>query len=425
MTLFSYSSWLGKRIVPIIGVILMSYSISYHQGEKIRGVIWSDMEGYYLYLPAVFINGGFKDLKCYSGCSVPNKELGWVHTKYTYGVAVLELPFFAIAHVIASTTTFENDGYSKPYAYALLASGLFYFLIGLLLLRKFLLKRFSTWPVNLVLLSIGLGTNAYYYATVGAGMSHIYSFFLFSLLLILTESWQGKRGFAITLGLALVSALIVLIRPTGIIMLLWIPFSGLKDMAGFKGRLHYLFTSGLAFLIPILGFLLFLPQLFYWQAFSGNFFTYSYGNEGFSHWANPKIFQVLFSHQNGLLMYSPIIALALVGLYPMWKKQRSNTLLIISVFLVATYTFASWWAWWFGGAFGHRSYVEYFAVLAIPMAYFYSWAGKAPFWIKLLGVVLFLASLYANARMVFAYRPPWDGVDWTWERYWKIWEWIF
>ena len=27
-----------------------------------NGMIWSDAEGYYLYLPALFINGGFEDL---------------------------------------------------------------------------------------------------------------------------------------------------------------------------------------------------------------------------------------------------------------------------------------------------------------------------------------------------------------------------
>ena len=209
------------------------------------------MEGYYLYLPAMFINDGFKDLKCFSGCTVPNKELGWVHSKYTYGVA-LKCHSSLQAMRQPSCSTMNPMDTQNPTHMQLLVSGLFYFLVGLLLLGKFLTTRFSTWVVNLVLLSIGLGTNAYYYATVGAGMSHIYSFFLFVLVLIYTARWKEKGGLLNTIVLALVSALIILIRPTGLIMLLWIPLSGISDLESFLNRLKLIFSSGLAIVAPLL-----------------------------------------------------------------------------------------------------------------------------------------------------------------------------
>lgn len=425
MTRFAYSSWLKSRVIPIIGVLLLSFSLTKHQGKEIERVIWSDMEGYYLYLPAVFINDGFKGLKCRNGCTIPNKELGWVHSKYTYGVAAMQAPFFFMAHTVAKYTVYESDGYSKPYSYSILFAGLFYFLAGLYILRKFLSARFSDWTVIVVLLIIGLGTNAYYYSTVGAGMSHVYSFFLFSSVLHLTEKWRDAKSLWLAIPLALVSGLIVLVRPTGVLMLLWIPFSGIEGWSSVWERVKLTFSSGLFILLPLLTALLYFPQFYYWKAFSGSWFTYSYGNEGFTYWASPKIIEVLFSHQNGLFMYSPLVLLGVFGLFPMWRANRTSTILTMVIMSLATYSFASWWAWWFGGAFGHRTFVEYFSLLSLPIAYSVQWIGTKGTAIKAIAASVCLTLLYANARMISHYRPPWDGPDWTWERYWKIWEWIF
>ena len=54
-------------------ILLTAY---FHQGKKINGVIWSDQEGYYIYLPAVFINGGFENHYCFNGCTEVETENG-------------------------------------------------------------------------------------------------------------------------------------------------------------------------------------------------------------------------------------------------------------------------------------------------------------------------------------------------------------
>jgi hypothetical protein len=365
-------------------------------------------------------------LPCTSGCTIPNAELGWARSKYTYGVAILEFPAFIIAHVYASVTDYLADGYSAPYGYSILFSALFYFMLGMTFLKRFLEKRFSDWAVSITLLSIGLGTNLFYYTTGEGGMSHVYSFFLFTLLIYFTDRWKTEgHSFLNTLRLALAASLIVFIRPTGIIILALIPFLDSVNISGAKSRFISIWNSGLIYWICILTAVLFIPQFYYWKQFSGEWFTYSYENEGFIFWDNPKIRHMLFSYQNGLFMYAPILLAIPAGLIAMWKVQRVNTILIAGIFMLAIYTFSSWWAWWFGGAFGHRAFIEYFAIGAIPMAFAFDYFRKSNVVLKLGAIILTGLAVYANLRMTYHYAPPWDGPYWNWGRYWDVWEWVF
>ena len=61
------------------------------------------MEGYYVYLPATFIYGGFtKEAVRDTNYIRPWPGTDKIYTKYTSGVAVLEAPFFALAHLLSS-----------------------------------------------------------------------------------------------------------------------------------------------------------------------------------------------------------------------------------------------------------------------------------------------------------------------------------
>ncbi|MFT4595142.1 MAG: hypothetical protein ACI9UR_000747, partial [Bacteroidia bacterium] len=77
------SSWLKLVLLFATCVVITSL---FHSGKKINGVIWSDQEGYYIYLPAVFIYGGFEDVPCVNGCTtVERNGSKYTFTKYTYG----------------------------------------------------------------------------------------------------------------------------------------------------------------------------------------------------------------------------------------------------------------------------------------------------------------------------------------------------
>ena len=187
----------------------------FHSGKKINGVIWSDQEGYYIYLPAVFIHGGFENVPFINGCGIYETENGpRTFTKYTYGVALLESPFFLVAHAAAPLFGYERDGRSLPYIWSIMLAAIAYMLIGLWLLSRLLSEltfgRTITW---LIPLGILLGTNLFYYTFREAGMSHVYSFFLFSVLIYASHRRSQSPRLKWNLLTAVPLALIILIRP--------------------------------------------------------------------------------------------------------------------------------------------------------------------------------------------------------------------
>jgi hypothetical protein len=52
------------------------------------------------------------------------------------------------------------------------------------------------------------------------------------------------------------------------------------------------------------------------------------------------------------------------------QKNEFRTKLFIPIFiylLLNVYIVSSWWCWWYGGSFGARSFVDSYAVYAIPL----------------------------------------------------------
>jgi len=202
-------------------------------------------------------------------------------------------------------------------------------------------------------------------------MSHVYSFMLIAFIIWKIPLFYKKPSLLKALFLGIVSGWIVLIRPTNTIVLLFVIFYNVSNVTEIKQRILWWLRNYKYILIAFLGMILiFSPQLLYWYEMTGNIIYYSYQGEGFPYWNKPKIAAVLFDSQNGLITYSPAVLLMLFGIIYSWTKKNSNSKVILIIFIISTYIFSSWWAWWFGGAFGHRSYVELYALLSIPLAFF-------------------------------------------------------
>lgn len=402
-------------LIGMLGCILIT--AYFHSGQKINGVIWSDQEGYYIYLPSLFITG-FDNAECTSGCNMvetPNGRM--VFTKYTYGVSLMQSPFFFGAHALSPLLESESNGRSLPYIWGNMLAGIFYMLAGLSFIGKLLhelkFEKKTIWIVGLILLT---GSNLFYYTFREAGMSHVFSFFLLSVLTYGSHKMAINRESKWSVISGFVLALMVLIRPTNAIAIL-VPMLwrvNLKEAPKqiLKTITNYRFV--LAGLVSAI--ILFAPQLYYWKMVTGNYLFYSYENEGFNYWNSPKMFQVLFSAQNGWLVYSPLMATGLVGIGMMIKRNVSGWLMPTATLLVASYVFGSWWAWWFGGAYGHRCYVDFLPVLAVPMALFITEISKNKKMVYAFAAIC-IAFIFINIRMSDIYEGMWDGPQWTWYSY--------
>lgn len=421
-------------IALILAIILgLVAKDRFSSDARIMAIIHSDSQGYYQYLPALFISAEGEDVVT-DYHSIPRndlvnmKKLHWsvplengnTLNLFQYGTALLQLPFFLIAHLLALAGLFPVTGYNTGYFLSVVFATLFYGVAGIVFLKKALSWFYSFSVSWLVGLAVFFGTSAFYYTSFEPGMSHVYSFFCTAGLLYgsgLYYEGKSKKGMWIA-GLFL--GLLFAIRPynliLGIFPLLWNVSNKVSFSARVKYGLRY-FTDYLPLII--LPLLLIAPQLIYWKIVSGDWILFSYGraDQGFIYWDSPFLFSVLFSIQNGFITYAPVMILALTGLIIYFRKGGTNSWPTLFVFLFIWYLFASWWAWWFGGAFGHRAFVDYLPVLAFPLAALISSAFKKGPKVFLPVVLFCVLSVFYTVRLSFQYVSPWDGENWTTETF--------
>ena len=128
----------------------------------------------------------------------------------------------------------------------------------------------------------------------------------------------------------------------------------------------------------------------------------------------------MFHVHNGLFIYAPILLFSVAGLFLGLVNCKRNYLLILIILTLSTYIFGSWWAWWFGGAYGHRCYVDLLPLFAIPMARILDRIRKGrSILLKLAVSLLLIVFLWYSIGMTEIYHSPWDGPDFGWPEYWE------
>lgn len=342
-----------------------------------------DVSGYHLYLPAVFIYHDLATLSFYDSLHTRYQisDLPWYSitempdgkrlNKYTFGVAIFELPFFLIAHAYNTLTkAYPIDGYSLPYQYGAIISNIFWSVLGLIYIRRLLKQYYKENIVSVTILAIGFGTNLYYYNAYSLGMSHPYSFFLFAAGLFHTDQWYRTFKDRHLLAAALTVSLITITRPINGIFILVPIFWSVGSVQNFRERCLLFISKWKPLLVAGLLFAAVISlQLVYWKYITGNWLYYSYGEESFC-WASPRVFDGLFGFRKGWFIYSPVLIFAIFGFYALWKHDRAKVpILFVFLCLIVHVTF-SWCHWWYGGGFGARSLLDIIPVMSIPLAAF-------------------------------------------------------
>jgi hypothetical protein len=111
--------------------------------------------------------------------------------------------------------------------------------------------------------------------------------------------------------------------------------------------------------------------MLFWKIHSGHWLFFSYQGERFF-FNDPQIINFLFSFRKGWLLYTPMMAFGIAGIFFL-KKYVPQMFYFVLIFLVLDiYILSSWWAWSFGGSFGCRALVQHYSIMAFPLASFAS-----------------------------------------------------
>lgn len=354
-----------------------------------------DSLGYYTYLPAVLIHKDLDNLKqttfhrvkrslrlnnptetppeFYTGSVINGKRL----IQYTSGVAMMDLPFFLIAHTLAEPLGYEADGYSQPYKTIIFFGNMLYVLLGLWLIRSILRGYLSDGIVASVLLSVGLGTNLLYFTVYSAYMAHSHIFCAVAIFIYSTIQFHKTGRLLHLISIAFFGGLISLLRPNDGLLVLVPLLYGVYSFSDFKRRVLSILKDFKGILIVLLAFLTpILPQLFYWKCMTGKWVFNSYMNQSFD-FKHPHILEGLFEFRNGWFAYTPVMFFAVLGIFLLWKnsvktpRELAVFRLPLSIFLpIHIYVTYSWWCWYYINGFGSRPMIDIYALMAIPLAVF-------------------------------------------------------
>ncbi len=398
--------------IATIGVVITALAIVLflRLWERHDRVIEHDVHGYYAFLPALFIYDDIRLEKSDYREVAPDGSdhyYFWPNftpegkkiIKYPVGLAVLYAPFFFIAHAIAPLVDAPATGFSVPYKVMLQVGGVCYLFLGLWLLRAFL-RRMGVGEVTnaIVLLLVGMGTNLLCYASQSGTMPHVHGFFLVAAFALLTVRWHERPAWRDTVLLGLTFGLITLVRPTNGVVLFFFLLFGVRRMrdlpvqAAHMARAWPQLTTmaGLALLV-------WTPQFLYWHAITGQYIYYAYQDEGFF-FTRPHLVEGLFGFRKGWLVYTPIMAFALVGLLLLRGRAAMARAGIVAVTMVHVYITLSWWCWWYGGTFGQRAMIEIYPLLALPLCAVVdrvrAWATGARMAATALGAFLILLNVF-------------------------------
>lgn len=363
-----------SRIVIIITACVALYTVISDKFWKINYVIKADMNGYYEYLPAVFI---YHDLDLKFTDSISKQYEGMYlyeisptdkrFIKYTCGVSYLVAPFFIATKLICQLFNKPGTGYSDPFEIAVILSGIFYLIAGMIFLKKVLRGFFSDKTTALSLFCIALGTNLFFYSTTQPLMAHVYSFFASAVFLHFLIKWNFKTNILNSSFVGLTIGLLVLLRPVNILFVLVFLLYDFKSLSQFKIRIKlHVYSIKYLLIITVCAFLVWIPQLYYWHYVSGNWFFFSYQNESF-YFSHPYILKGLFSFRNGWLIYSPIMILIFPGIYFLLKSAKQFFIPIVTFTPLFIFIVLSWWCWWYVG-FGNRAFIDAYALFSLPIA---------------------------------------------------------
>ena len=388
-----FLNWFNQKSATIVLLIVMTYILG-AQGDKhykytshnkhkheVGANITSDGSGYYAYLPqyfiyetdhfefAHFIQNKYPKEKFFQGISPKNEKQ--FQDKYFIGTAICISPFFWINHQLTKLFGGDADGYSISYQFSIFAAALAFWLLGVLSLLSLLQKfQISRSAILIGIIGLTFGTNLNYYIVYDPSFSHVFTFGLVAFFLLKVKNYAENQTKKDLIWLFFLLGLITIVRPTNLLIVLFIPFffNSLNQLWGYIKNIVSTQKWVLLMGVLIFGFLIFLQ---FWNIHSqhGIWQFNAYSTEEFDFLTNPKIPEVLFGFRKGLFVYSPFLLLIFPALWFLYRSNRFALLWFLIFTLIYTYVLASWWCWYYGGSLGMRAMIDIFPVLIIPIVF--------------------------------------------------------
>jgi hypothetical protein len=303
---------------------------------------------------------------------------GHLDNHFAVGPAILWSPFLIVTH--AGVLLYDHcggtvpaDGFSKPYRVAMAigtaAYGFLALFISFVMARKYVPERWAF----LATLGIWFASSLPMYMYFNPSWSHAQSAFIVALFLWYWLHTRAERNWAQWVILGAVGGLMMdVYYPNAIVLLLPL----LESLAGYRQGLRgaatepldRLFMKDLVFAVAVC--VAFVPTLVTKEIIYGGYLSFGYGERWF--WRSPAFFKAAFSADHGLFTWTPILVLAVTGLF-IRRRDRSLAAYLIIVFGVYLYAMGCYQDWDGLASFGNRFFVSLTSIFVLGLAAFFDW----------------------------------------------------
>jgi hypothetical protein len=310
-------------------------------------------------------------------------ETHHIDNHFSVGPSILWAPFLGATHLAIITLNrfglhLNADGFSLPYLLTMALATAGYSLLGLWL--SFCLARTyvpERWAF--------LATVAYWFASslivymyLNPAWSHALSLFAVALFVWYWRRTRDRRTAPQWILLGLLAALMVNMYYLNVILLLVPALECLGEhialiRSGGPGAPRTSFARMLGnYALFVAAFLIgMLPTLVTRKIIYGQFLTTGYPEAQYWNWTHPVFASVLFSSDHGLLIWTPILIFAIIGLFLFRSCDRTFAMYLGAVTLVFTYVISCYVNWDGISSFGNRFFVSLGPVFIIGLAAFF------------------------------------------------------
>jgi len=308
---------------------------------------------------------------------------GHLDNHFSVGPAILWTPFLLLAHagvVLARAlgSSVAADGFSAPYRIAMAFTTKLYSFLGLLLsfrlARKYVEER---WAL-LATIAVWWASSLPVYMYFNPSWSHAHSAFAVALFVWYWHETRSSRSLSQWLLLALTAGLMVNVYYPNAMVLAVLGVEAVRQYvlalhrstpAAPEGpRVPDLLLRHVLFVGVVL--ICLLPTFVTRYIVYGSPFESGYVPLRDWFWRSPVFLSVLFSANHGLLSWTPILLLAIIGLFIFWRREPNVGAPFLAAFL-AFYLFIACYPDWAGiSSYGNRFFVSLTALFVVGLSAF-------------------------------------------------------
>jgi hypothetical protein len=307
---------------------------------------------------------------------------GHIDNHFSVGPAILWSPYLIVTH--AGVLLYDRlgghapaDGFSRPYRVAMsIGTGIYGFLA---LVISFAMARRYVSELSALLATLGIwfASSLSVYMYFNPSWSHAHSAFAVALFVWFWNRTRPTRSLAHWFALGAIGGLMIDVYYLNAIVLLLPLLESLAEYRlGLRGAgiepVRNLFVKNVAFVATV--FLAFAPTLITRKLIYGGYLRLGYRETWY--WSSPAFFQAAFSADHGLLSWTPIVILALAGLWFLRRHDRALAAYLLAVFLLYLYAMGCYQNWDGLSSFGNRFFVSLTSIFVLGLATFFDWLAN-------------------------------------------------